>query len=180
MKTNNTTFDIEAKAFMFILHLKEAKEKKYSAVECDKNIVYLFDNNDDFEAYFIENGIEDINRELLRLCRMKTTKNGTVIALKGLCDRTIKRYKMGKELTQSRIDEIHANGKITPAEKVREWESFGLCAPGDGNGSAAERCRKFSDCHECLVDYASLEEEHDKVELKPAVAVENVYTKVKK
>lgn len=64
-----------------------------------------------------------------------------------------------KHLTQEQIDDIHARGKITPAEKVKEWEEMDLCAPGDAIGSAAWRCRKFyHNCHDCLVDYAN---EHD-------------------
>lgn len=67
-------------------------------------------------------------------------------------------------LTQEEIDAIHAKGKITSAEKVREWESLGLCAPGDTIGSAAYRCKEFNhDCHECLVDYASDSIEHDSI-----------------
>ena len=63
-----------------------------------------------------------------------------------------------KELTQEQIKDIHARGKITPQEKVKEWEGMDLCAPGDAIGSAAWRCRKFKNCHDCLVDYAN---EHD-------------------
>lgn len=63
-----------------------------------------------------------------------------------------------KYLSQEQIDDIHARGKITPAEKVKEWEGMDLCAPGDAIGSAAWRCEKFHNCHDCLVDYAN---EHD-------------------
>ena len=66
-----------------------------------------------------------------------------------------------KELTQEQINDIHARGKITPQEKVKEWEGMGLCAPGDAIGSAAWRCRKFKNCHDCLVDYVS---DHDEYE----------------
>lgn len=65
-----------------------------------------------------------------------------------------------KELTQEQIDDIHARGKITPAEKVKEWEGMDLCAPGDAIGSAAWRCKKFDNCHDCLVDYASDHDEY--------------------
>lgn len=60
-----------------------------------------------------------------------------------------------KPLTQEQIDDIHSRGKITPEEKVKEWEGMDLCAPGDAIGSAAWRCKKFQNCHDCLVDYAS-------------------------
>ena len=56
-----------------------------------------------------------------------------------------------KKLTQEEIDNIHPRGKITPAEKVKEWEGMDLCAPGDAIGSATWRCRKFHhNCHDCL------------------------------
>ena len=65
-----------------------------------------------------------------------------------------------KELTKEQIDDIHARGKITPQEQVKEWEGMDLCAPGDAIGSAAWRCRKFKNCHDCLVDYANQHEEY--------------------
>ena len=69
-----------------------------------------------------------------------------------------------KELTQEQIDDIHARGKLTPVEKVKEWESLDLCAPGDAIGSAGWRCKKFHhNCHECLIDYANQNEEHDSI-----------------
>ncbi len=64
-------------------------------------------------------------------------------------------------LTQVEIDDIHARGKITPAEMLEEWEDMDLCAPGDAIGSAAWRCRKYHhNCHDCLVDYASQQREY--------------------
>ena len=65
-----------------------------------------------------------------------------------------------KELKQEQIKDIHARGKITPQEKVKEWEGMDLCAPGDAIGSAAWRCRKFKNCHDCLVDYANERDEY--------------------
>lgn len=66
-----------------------------------------------------------------------------------------------KELKQTQIDNIHLRGKITPQEKVKEWEDIGLCAPGDAIDSAAWRCKKFHNrCHDCLVDYANEHEEY--------------------
>lgn len=60
-----------------------------------------------------------------------------------------------KPLSRNQIDDIHSRGKITPEEKVKEWESLDLCAPGDAIGSAAWRCRKFRNCHDCLIDYTN-------------------------
>lgn len=65
-----------------------------------------------------------------------------------------------KELTEEQIENIHVRGKITPAEKLKEWEELDLCAPGDAIGSAAWRCHKFRNCHDCLVDYANTQDEY--------------------
>lgn len=65
-----------------------------------------------------------------------------------------------KELTKEQIEDIHARGKITPKEKIREWEGLDLCVPGDAIESAAWRCHKFRNCHDCLVDYANTKDEY--------------------
>lgn len=64
-----------------------------------------------------------------------------------------------KPLTEGQIADIHARGKITPAEKVKELEGLGMCI-GDYAGSAAWRCHKFGNCHDCLTDYANTKDEH--------------------
>ena len=91
MKNN---IDIEAILFMRILNLKEEKNKEYSSLECDNNIAYIFNDYNEYKDYFIKNDFDTINDELLKLCKMKTTKKGSVIALKGLCDHTIARHNM--------------------------------------------------------------------------------------
>lgn len=94
MNKKEKKIDVEAKIFMALLHLKEEKNKKYSIEECEINIVYLFDNYDEFKSYFELNGFTDINKDLIELCRMKTTKKGTIIALKGLCDHAIRKHNL--------------------------------------------------------------------------------------
>lgn len=91
-KQNKKKMDIEAKMFMYLLHLKEEKNKEYSFEECEKNIAYLFDDYFEFKNYFLQNGFTDIRDDLLDLCIMKTTKKGTIISLKGLCDYTIRQH----------------------------------------------------------------------------------------
>ena len=77
-----------------------------------------------------------------------------------------------KHLSEEQIREIHSRGMITAEEKVRDWESFDLCAPGDAIGSAKNRCKKFKHhCHECLIDYASEKDEYHPLEL----SVCNIY-----
>lgn len=65
-----------------------------------------------------------------------------------------------KELTEEQIEDIHSRGKITPEEKLKEWEDLDLCAPGDAIGGAAWRCHKFRNCHDCLIDYANTQDEY--------------------
>ena len=78
-------------------------------------------------------------------------------------------YRTPKQriLTDKQIEMIHSKGKLTPAEKVKEWESHDLCAPGDAIGSAKYRCRKFNhNCHDCLVDYANQNDEYEPINFK--------------
>lgn len=145
----------------------EEENKRYSEEKCEKNIVYLFKDKIEFEEYFIKNGVNDVSKELLELCKKKTTKKGIIIASKYLCDHIIRRYKMKKELTQSEINDLHSRGKITPREKVEEWEGFDYCAPGDAMGSAQKRCKSFPNCHECLLDFAYSRREYDNLNLAP-------------
>lgn len=159
--------DLEAKLIMLFSPFIEEENKRYSEEKCARNIVYLFKDNIEFTEYFIKNGVDDISKDLLELCKKKTTKKGTIIALKYLCDHIIKRYKLKKELTQSEIDDIHSREKITPREMLKEWESIDYCAPGDTMGSAKDRCKTFSNCHECLLDFAYSKKEYDKLKLEP-------------
>lgn len=69
--------------------------------------------------------------------------------------------KIQEELHKQTVDEAHSKSELTPEEKVKYWEDLGLCAPGDAVGSAAWRCKKFKDCHECLLDYAYQNNEYD-------------------
>jgi len=85
-------FDLELILYMNLLSLKEEKVKAYSEDE-DQFKVYVFNDDEDFKNYFVENGYDSIDEELMDMCRLKTTKKGSVIALKGLCDHTISRYR---------------------------------------------------------------------------------------
>ena len=123
------------------------------------------------------NGVNDLNEITWILCALIWISTCVVLAIillkekkqkteEDICIEKIEKNNIEddyvkpcfKELTQEQIDDIHAIGKITPAEKVKEWEDMDLCAPGDAIGSAAWRCRKFKNCHDCLVDYAKLDE----------------------
>lgn len=65
-----------------------------------------------------------------------------------------------KKLSKEQIEDIHSRGKITPKEKVEEWESMDLCAPGSTVNSPSWRCKKFRNCHDCLVDHANRFDEY--------------------
>lgn len=102
----------------------------------------------------------------------KKKKNGKLPESRSMADslseeeKTLLNPPKLKTLSEEQIREIHSHGMITPEEKVREWESFDLCAPGDAIGSAANRCKKFkNNCHECLIDYASGKDEYHPLEL---------------
>ena len=119
--------DIEAKLFMALLHLKEEKNKKYSVEECEKNIAYLFENYDEFKNYFKLNGFDDISDDLLETCRMKTTKKGIIIALKGLCDYAIRKHNSLKSLSEERRFDVLAvpcdRAFVVSQEKSEEFKN---------------------------------------------------------
>ena len=98
--------DIEAKLFMYSLGLKEEPNKEYSKMS-ERNIVYIFSSKEEFKKYFSDNQIPNIDEDLLELCKMKRTKKGNIIALKGLCDYIISR----------KIKETESNSNIQLAKK---------------------------------------------------------------
>ena len=138
-----------------IYHLKNQFEKKYPDFDRDVDM-------GDLEASLERSELgETLRKGLIGNLKIKEKplENGTF------------RFKTDEELDkfyasfdQEKIDEIHAKGKITPKEKVKEWESHGLCAPGDAIGSASDRCRTFKNCNECLREFASYKDEHKKFE----------------
>ena len=64
-----------------------------------------------------------------------------------------------KELSPEQIADIHARGKITPAEYVEQWESFGTCWV-ISEDLAAPFCEHFRNCHDCLVAMANRADEY--------------------
>ena len=130
--------------------------------------VYVFDSYEDYFNYF-KLYLKNIDISLINKAIYTIGKKGHVVALKDLCERIIikQRVKEFYEMfNQEKIDEIHARGNITPMEKVEEFEEAGLCAPGDGTGSASCRCNFFNNCHECLVEYASHAQEYDRLDFE--------------
>ena len=94
-------------------------------------------------------------------------KEKVVLKKTGVCARDFKEVAdFYDSYTKEKIDEIHSRGKLTPYEKVAEWENNGLCACGDAMGSAGDRCKMFLDCRECLLEFASHSAEYDKIDWK--------------
>ena len=77
--------DFNAFTYMWFLRLKKAK----SPFDSNINSVYMFSDNDEYIKYFADRGCGDISQELLNNCKMKTTKKGTIIAMKLLLDYTV-------------------------------------------------------------------------------------------
>lgn len=65
--------------------------------------MYVFLNNEELKQYFAGNGVDDISDDVLSLCKIKTTKKGSVIAMKKLCDRTICSYVEPDRIKQEKV-----------------------------------------------------------------------------
>lgn len=152
--------DIELNMIKLFNGLREVKNKNYSIYNNDIEEIYVFKSDEEFRSYFLKNGI-DADDELLKMCTLKTTKKGNIIALKLLCDNAIKRGRIDKVLPDFEINDIHERGNITFSEKVSEWEKNGVCAP-----ASTLRCDKFKNCHECMTEYASIKNEYQKSKVK--------------
>ena len=148
--------DIELEFIKHLFHFKEIKNKKYNVYSTDLTNVYVFKNREEFKSYFTKNGV-NVDNELLRLCTFKITHKGNILALKQLCDETIKKSKIYKTLSFEEVDEIHKRGNITFSEKVLEWEKYNICAP-----ASKIRCNEFKNCHDCLTEYAADKNEYQK------------------
>ena len=134
----------------------------------NKNEVYVFDSYEDYKNYF-KQYINDVDDDLIKLAILVRGRKGQVVALRGLCERIIikkRTIEFYSSFDDRKVNEIHSRNMITPYEKVSECEGMDLCAPGDAIGSAAYRCRFFSDCHECLMEYFSHNNEYNKFEFK--------------
>lgn len=137
--------------------------------DVNKNEVYIFNSYDEYRKFFLMY-LDDIEDELIDSAIYTKTKSGKIIALKGLCEHIIIKKKVDafyRSFTEDKIEQIHAEGKITPLEMVFECEELDLCAPGEEIDSVSYRCRFFDeDCHECLCEFFSHKEMYDEAELE--------------
>lgn len=165
--------DLITKLYLYIAKLNNLgapnlNNPKIIINEDKTNDVYVFDNYEDYINYF-KFYLKSIDEKLIQSAIYTTGAKGQIIAFKGMCEYIIVKQKTKEfyeSYDQEKIDNIHANGKITPSEKVKEYLKMGLCAPGDAIGSAGYRCKFFSDCHECLLEYLSHNEEYNRIDFK--------------
>lgn len=160
MKDNK--LDMKTKLTLLLFNLKVDNNYEYSIEECNKKDIYIFNNYNEFEKYFEENGVFNINRDLLKLCILKKTKTGKILALKQLCNHTITKCRLTQKISDIDIDLIHSRGNITPLEKLEEWEYMNQCAPSYELDSVIKRCRYFKNCSECLREFAFSKREYEK------------------
>lgn len=163
--------DIKTKLFLYITHAKVLKlvdTKDIEIKKANRQEVYVFENYDEYINYF-KKYIKYVDKDLIDLAIYTTGKNGQIVALRGLCEDIIIKERVKEfygSFYQTKVDRVHSKGKITPLEKVKEYESLDLCAPGDAIGSAGNRCKYFSNCHECLLEYCSHKDKYDKIDLQ--------------
>ena len=128
---------------------------------------YIFKNHDEYRRFFLMY-LDDINDEVIDLAIYARGSKGQIVALKGLCEHIIVKKKVNDfycSITQEQIDEIHSKGKLTPLEIVELWESYDLCVEGNKTTFSNNRCQYFNqNCHECLMETASHELEHDNID----------------
>ena len=77
----------ELRLFLRTLHLQEERHRKYSVMPADMDVAYIFKNQGEFEEYFAIQSIYDL--DMINECKLKTGKNGSIVALKNLCDKLI-------------------------------------------------------------------------------------------
>lgn len=124
MKTKKKR-DFEARLFIELAHLKVDKTKTYSQEECPNNIVYIFDDYDEFKNYFVKNNFDNITNSLLNLCIIRTTKKGTIIAFKGLCDHIIRKHSLIDSSTIEKNFDVKATPcTIEEQRKVRRRKQY--------------------------------------------------------
>lgn len=134
--------DLEAELFIKVLGLKEEKIKRYSEEESDLSLVYLFNDYDEYKNYFVIHGFEEITEDILELCEMKVTSNGTVIALKRLCDSTIKKYREKNHIDDDNkeIKDKCNSFKIKNTLSLYKRMENDLAAQINPSGITRERC----------------------------------------
>ena len=141
-----------------------------------ENEVYIFKNFDEYKKFFLMY-LDDVDDDLIKLAIYTKGSKGQIVAFKGLCERIIVKKKVNdfyNSITQEQIDAIHSKGKLTPLEAVQLWESLDLCIEGNKMVFSKNRCKYFNyNCHECLMETASHQLEHEPVNFELVNSINN-------
>lgn len=188
----STKLDFKTWLYLYITHairvehppVIDVEDKRTMYVkDSKKNEVFVFRNYDEYKNYFLMY-LDNIEEDVIDLAIYTKGSKGQVIALKGLCEHIIVKKKINdfySSITQEKIDEIHAKGKLTPLEVVQMWESFDLCVEGSKSIFSKSRCQYFDyKCHECLMESASHKLEHDPIEFELKNSIKEKQGPVKK
>ena len=87
-----------------IMGLIEAKEKRFSIEEIPANTAYVFKNLEEFNNYFINNGVEKDMIGLATSALITILNDGRVFAYKNICDFIISEITgKQKEKTKNKV-----------------------------------------------------------------------------
>lgn len=179
-KKINSTSRLDFKTWLFLHIMNVIKVEHIPVVDVDekrtmfvrdskKNEVYIFKDYDEYRRFYLMY-LDDIDNDIIDLAILTRESKGQIVALRGLCEHIVVKKKVNNfynSITQEKIDEIHARSKLTPLEAVELWEANDLCVEGNKNLLSKNRCDFFEhNCHECLMEQASHELEHEKLDLK--------------
>lgn len=174
--------DLRTKLFLYLtgLNAVEPSMSKIEISETKMTDVYVFNSYQEY-VDFLKLYLKNIDENLINNAITTTLRGKQIVVLKKLCDNIIIKQRVKEfyeSYDQNRISEIHSKGKITPLEKVTEYETYNLCAPSSTIESVRDRCKFFSNCHDCLLEYATYQEEYDEIDSKSIKT--NIFGKVLK
>ena len=162
IKTNLFLFLTNAEIVPYTICKNSEQSLKFDNINIKE--VYVFDNYDEFLSYF-KYKTKNIDEEMIEKAIYTRGAHGQIIANKALCERVALNLRLEEFYNyysnEKVINEIHSRGKITPLEKVQEYESFDLCGPASDS-----RCKYFSNCHHCLLEYCSHKREYNRIDFK--------------
>ncbi len=174
-KKNAIRLDFKTWLYLFLtktvkvehIPVVEERDKLTMYVKDSKpNEIYIFKNYEEYRNFFLMY-LNEVDNNLIDLAIYTKGNKGQIIALKGLCEHIIVKKKVTdfyNSITREQINKIHSKGKLTPLEAVQLWESLDLCIEGSKLVFSKSRCKYFKyNCHECLMETASHQLEHDKI-----------------
>lgn len=193
-KENNKLSKLNFKTWLYLYITKTLRVEHIPVVEVEKkrqmyvkdsqkNEAYVFKDYDEYKRFFLMY-LDNIEDDVIDLAIYTRGSKGQIVALKGLCEHIILKKQVNNfynSITQEQIDEIHAKGKLTPLEIVQLWESYDLCVEGNKTVLSKNRCKYFNqNCHECLMETASHKLEHDNIDFKVNLTIDEQNPVLKK